>query len=174
MSSYAPARLAIEDAGGRRRLHRVWERPASLGRGADNVVVLDDRTVSSRHAVIAWDDEQATLTDLGSTNGTTVNGIRLAMHRPRRPCDEDDVRIGSFKHTYRAERAGLGLDSVSQGELTATQVHPGAANASSSPAPNDTVVVSQDGRDVVSVGRDPGCNVRLDHPQVSRRHADPA
>lgn len=49
-----------------------------IGRGADNDVVLDDPATSRRHAHIRFQDGNYVLTDLGSANGTLVNGQRVA------------------------------------------------------------------------------------------------
>jgi S1-C subfamily serine protease len=52
-------------------------RSVSLGRHPDSDLALDpetDRAVSARHAVLAFDGEVWTLRDLGSTNGTFLNG----------------------------------------------------------------------------------------------------
>lgn len=48
-----------------------------IGRGADCQVRLEHERVSRRHAVIHWDGSQARIMDLGSTNGTSLNGRRL-------------------------------------------------------------------------------------------------
>lgn len=45
-----------------------------LGRSPASDVVVPDKSVSSRHAVIARKDTGWSLTDLGSTNGTAING----------------------------------------------------------------------------------------------------
>ena len=49
----------------------------SVGRQPDNEVVVDDESVSGRHAVLRWDEERrrCTLRDLDSKNGTFVNAI---------------------------------------------------------------------------------------------------
>lgn len=49
----------------------------TIGRHPDNTVVLSDASVSSFHAELVADDGGTTLTDLGSSNGTTVNGRRI-------------------------------------------------------------------------------------------------
>lgn len=51
---------------------------ATLGRGADNTIRLDDLSVSRRHARIAYRRAGYWLSDLGSMGGTWVNGSRLA------------------------------------------------------------------------------------------------
>ncbi len=49
----------------------------SIGRDASNMLVVNDPEVSRRHARIFRQGEQYFIEDLGSTNGTTINGIRL-------------------------------------------------------------------------------------------------
>lgn len=55
----------------------------TVGRLLDCELVIDDPSVSKRHAVLRWDSRtrQCYLTDLGSTNGTLLNGNAL-----RRSC----------------------------------------------------------------------------------------
>ncbi len=57
-------------------LYRV-DGELSIGRGADVSVMLNDPSVSRRHASIAVVDGVPVLRDLGSTNGTFVNGERV-------------------------------------------------------------------------------------------------
>ena len=48
--------------------------PAVIGRSPDADLVVADDTVSRHHARLAGDRESLTVTDLGSSNGTTLNG----------------------------------------------------------------------------------------------------
>ena len=65
----------------------------TLGRGANNDVPLpDDEFASARHARIEPRRDGVYVEDLGSTNGTFVNGIRLARERRLQPGDV--VRVG--------------------------------------------------------------------------------
>ncbi|WP_119072275.1 FHA domain-containing protein [Aggregatilinea lenta] len=53
--------------------------------------------VSRRHAAIRHGDEQTLdLWDLGSSNGTFLNGQRLSAHRPYRMRDGDEIRLGQM------------------------------------------------------------------------------
>jgi len=49
----------------------------SLGRADDNMLVIAEDSVSSRHGEVTYDGASWTLTDLGSTNGTKVGGSRV-------------------------------------------------------------------------------------------------
>lgn len=75
--------VAGPDAGG---VHLLHGGRISIGRSADADVPLDDPDVSRLHcAVTVADDGRVTVTDLGSTNGTTVDGTPVAGRPVRLP-----------------------------------------------------------------------------------------
>lgn len=55
-----------------------------------------DMGVSRRHALIRRGEDTLTLTDLGSTNGTHLNGQRLIPNQPRVLRDGDEIRMGKL------------------------------------------------------------------------------
>ncbi len=63
-----------------------------IGRGADCQLILDDDYVSTRHARVIGGDKGSYVEDLGSTNGTYVNGQRITA--PTTITLSDTVRIG--------------------------------------------------------------------------------
>ncbi len=68
------------------------ERPVTtLGRWADNDVIVDDRWVSRHHARIRREGERYVLEDLDSKNGTFVNGQRIGG--PTVLNDGDEVQV---------------------------------------------------------------------------------
>lgn len=70
-----------------------------LGRAPDASIWIDASGVSRHHARILLADTQATLEDLGSKNGTYVDGERVAS--PRTLADGDQIRIGPVVVTFR-------------------------------------------------------------------------
>jgi adenylate cyclase len=66
---------------------------SSIGRSARNIIVIESQKVSRRHALINVQNVgEFWLIDLGSSNGTFLNGRRL--HQPIRLCDQDQIIIG--------------------------------------------------------------------------------
>ncbi|MFP5336015.1 MAG: FhaA domain-containing protein [Actinomycetes bacterium] len=69
----------VLDVDGRR--YQLTGAVTVLGRGSDADVVVDDPGVSRRHAEIRLDGDSAVIRDLGSTNGTFVDGERTSTAR---------------------------------------------------------------------------------------------
>ncbi|MEZ6046288.1 MAG: FHA domain-containing protein [Planctomycetaceae bacterium] len=64
----------------RGQVYKNLEPPITLGREEENTVRLNDERVSRFHAKIQVDQGKLIFTDLGSTNGSRVNGIPAQMH----------------------------------------------------------------------------------------------
>jgi len=73
--------------------------PIEIGRGSNSGLMLDSDSVSRRHAKIEPMGTGHRLTDLGSTNGTYVNGLRIKDHTLK---DGDRVQIGKALLKYLA------------------------------------------------------------------------
>ncbi|MBY6437200.1 DUF3662 domain-containing protein [Rhodococcus kroppenstedtii] len=85
----ATATLSLEDGSGRQ--FQLRDGANIVGRGQDAHFRLPDTGVSRRHFEVRWDGRVATLSDLGSTNGTTVNGSPV---QDWQLADGDVVRAG--------------------------------------------------------------------------------
>jgi len=70
----------------------------TIGRLPENDVVVSDKGVSRRHAQIRTKDGSSTLTDLGSTNGTNLNGKPV---QSRALNDGDRITVGTTVIEYR-------------------------------------------------------------------------
>ncbi len=64
----------------------------TIGRLPECAIVLDDPNVSRRHAQLRREGDNVLLVDLGSTNGTKVNGVQV---RERRLTPGDTVTVGT-------------------------------------------------------------------------------
>jgi len=91
---------------------RLARERITIGRRADNDVCLPYPAVSGEHAAVVTILADSFLEDLGSTNGTLVNGKEIAKHFLR---DRDQIDIGKQKLVYVAD------DSVQLESDAATQ-----------------------------------------------------
>jgi len=87
---------AVVDIKGKR--HRLRRGRTVIGRGSDADITIDDAGASRKHVEIIWDGTRSEVSDLGSTNGTTLNGRRL-----KRALLEPDsiIDIGATRIVYR-------------------------------------------------------------------------
>ncbi|MDV8000142.1 DUF3662 and FHA domain-containing protein [Rhodococcus sp. IEGM 1408] len=88
--------LHLEDGSG--RTFRLQRGSNLLGRGQDAAFRLPDTGVSRQHADVRFDGREALLSDLGSTNGTTVNGGPV---QDWQLADGDVIRVGHSEITVR-------------------------------------------------------------------------
>jgi len=79
-------------------IFRVDGKGLSLGRGKQNDIVLPDHFASIDHAVFRLQKGHTIVEDLGSTNGTWVNGEQI--HSPVQMVVGDYVKIGSITFQY--------------------------------------------------------------------------
>ena len=92
------AALILDD--GSNRYYQLTEGTMVVGRGHDAQFRLPDTGVSRRHLEITWDGRTARLADLGSTNGTTVNGTPVQTWQL---VDGDVVRVGQSRLVFRTQ-----------------------------------------------------------------------
>ncbi|WP_067468276.1 DUF3662 and FHA domain-containing protein [Nocardia amamiensis] len=83
------ATLQLDDGSG--RTYQLREGSNIIGRGQDAHFRLPDTGVSRRHIEVRWDGQTAMLSDLGSTNGTLVNGSPV---QDWQLADGDVIRAG--------------------------------------------------------------------------------
>jgi DNA-binding winged helix-turn-helix (wHTH) protein len=94
----------------RRKIGRIFrgDREIDLLEGENEIgregsranIVIDDPTVSRRHAVISAEQDRVTVADCGSKNGTFVGGRRIAA-QPVELLDGIELRVGSVELIYR-------------------------------------------------------------------------
>lgn len=82
--------------------YALGDEPLTFGRAPENDLVLDTPLVSRLHAELRPEDGAAVLYDLGSRNGTSVNGERADAHRMR---PGDEITIGN--EVFRFEESAV-------------------------------------------------------------------
>ena len=78
--------------------HVLAGQSVSIGRAAENGIVITGQRVSREHARVRRDGRHVWLEDLGSTNGTFLNGERVLA--PAELRDGDQVAIGASVLTF--------------------------------------------------------------------------
>ena len=104
--------LLVRVAGGETQ-SLVLEAELGIGRAEDNALRLNDPKVSRYHARVVREGDGYVLTDLGSANGTLVNGVRLAA--PHVLQDGELISIGDAEFAYQEvaqEDEKTGADKV--------------------------------------------------------------
>jgi ABC-type multidrug transport system ATPase subunit/predicted component of type VI protein secretion system len=118
-----------------------------MGYDDDNQLIIKDPHVSAHHCRLWRDGERLLLEDLSATNGTTVNGKRIALTEVRLG---DAIVLGRYGFTLSAEIIGR---------------LPEQSTPSSSDIQDIRRTIGRDGR--------PGKNdIVIDHPEVSRQHCE--
>ena len=77
----------------------------TIGRRSHNDLVIDNLAVSGEHAVMIMSGNDVYLEDLGSTNGTTVNGQPIKKHLLQHA---DTVEIGKYRIRFLANGSAEG------------------------------------------------------------------
>jgi len=75
------------------------QHPITVGRRPESDIVLADPNVSRNHAESRPSGEGFVLVDLGSTNGSKVNGVRVAQHQLT---DGDEISFGNTRMRFEA------------------------------------------------------------------------
>lgn len=168
-------KLTIEDDQANRTVVPLARDEYSIGRGEDNTVRLTERNISRRHARIAREAERWVVFDGSSYNGCYVNGVRVNQRHDL--AHGDLVQLGD----YRLELVDEALE----------QPAPGFDSKATVPAaPRSQTLLGQPDRLVMLVGPTPGvefalntgprhvigrgeeCDISVNHPSVSRVHAE--
>jgi hypothetical protein len=77
--------------------YRLLKPTIAVGRSTGNDIVLDTTAVSRYHITLVFRDQQVYLEDLGSVNGTYVDGLPLETHTPRVLRGGEEVQIGDVR-----------------------------------------------------------------------------
>ena len=166
-----------------KRNYRIDQDRLTIGRSASNDIPLASSTISRHHAEILREGDQHFLRDMGSGNGTLLNGKRIP------PKDKVLLRSGDV---FQIETYALGFDLSEPKtiddlhEATDTDVLEikmvkkliQAMDKGSAPSLEilegslaGTRFVFEGKNQEVTIGRDPACEFAIDSEVISRKHA---
>jgi len=120
-------KLIIEDDEGRKTVVPFVREEITIGRQEGNTIRLTERNVSRRHARLLRQNGHVVVEDLGSSNGTRINGERISGQSAIK--DGDLIQIGDYDLALQSEAAAAAA----------------AARARSAPAPADDETSDPDG-----------------------------
>jgi pSer/pThr/pTyr-binding forkhead associated (FHA) protein len=141
----------------------------TLGRAADNDIVLADRLASRHHARVVCAPDGCEFVDLSSSNGSWIGGQRVARRALR---EGDVIAVGGTELRFNPWSEAIAEETL----FDATR----ATLMTLADTATPRLVVCQRGQaqdfplqsDRLSVGRDPQNDLCLDDPAASRRHAE--
>lgn len=161
----APVRLRVESGPERGRAVEIATPVLTIGRQDGNDIVFDDPRVSRRHLRIEINAGIPYLTDLGSSNGTFVNGQRVegvrALH------SDDIVSLGESR--LRVEIGAPDVTASSGPPMPAAQFLDGPRLVLQNGAKAGAAFPLD--RGVLTAGRHATNNIVLEDRQASRHHA---
>lgn len=149
----------------------------TIGRDKSNSVVLDAPGVSGFHAEIQTENGKSFLVDLGSSNGTFINGKKISGRQELQAWDKvgfekvkAEIVDTEKRRPTQVSRAITDAD-LKGAAPNATQVRPGVGGwmliGKGGPVAGKTFPVT--GKK--TIGRE-GCDITIDDQLVSRRHAE--
>ncbi|CAN5385271.1 hypothetical protein BH10BAC5_BH10BAC5_25740 [soil metagenome] len=127
----------------------IEESLLTIGRDKQNDIVFDFADVSRKHATILRKNAKTYIKDHNSTNCTFVNGKNIKFSEIN---ECDDILIGKYKLNMK-HFPNLFIQKDRSFESSST-----------------TFYGKIDGT-TTTIGRSAGCDIRIDHPMISRNHA---
>ena len=148
-----------------------------IGRGSDCDITIDNAAISRRHATIEYKNGEYLLFDMGSSNGTFLNGVKI--EKPEVISPGDNIGVAKFSLTFQdAPQSEVKKLMGDMGQMEATVVVDAekmaqsfmAAPGDATPAPSGPrklVVLKGSSnvkelaieRDVITIGKDSGCDL---------------
>ena len=167
-------KLSIEDDQGAITVVQLARNEYTIGRGEENTIRLTERNISRRHARLVKRGSDWFLLDLGSYNGCFVNGIRAGETQPVVP--RDLIQVGDYRLEFITDESLAVTSGGARTELSTSTVT-GAATSTHvdrlvmvvGPTPGRAYPLTERSQ---NVGRGDDCDIPVNHPSVSRLHAE--
>ena len=172
--------LRIKMPDGQGREFAVEQPAIGVGRASDNELVVDDISISRRHARLSFEAGLMTVEDLGSANGSFIGSQRLAPNSPTAVPVGEVARLGDIEFRFEpAQAPGSAAGARPAGREAATMMMAGPSLEGGANRFGALRIRTPDGqqRDFsldqpsITVGRASDNQLSIDETSVSRRHA---
>lgn len=140
----------------------------SIGRDKSNSLVINDEGVSVFHAEIRQEDGKVYIWDSGSVNGTFVNGEKVSGKREVQAGDVIRFHLIDVQLLDPSKGPAPELPAAVKRDLEKAAQPQWQVKAMTGTISGKMFLV--DGTKII--GRDPGCDIVINGPHVSRRHAE--
>jgi pSer/pThr/pTyr-binding forkhead associated (FHA) protein len=165
-------KLSIEDDQGNKTVVNLVRDEYSVGRAETNTVRLTERNVSRQHARLLREEGGWVLEDLSSYNGVYVNGVRVGGSQPL--AHSDLVQLGDYRLEVANDTAEIAQEPgapASGSALARPESLHGHDRLVMLIGPDPASEFALQG-DLVVIGRGEECDLVVNHPSVSRVHAE--
>lgn len=113
------AKLIASSISGEQTVFLLSKEITTIGRKPSNDIHIDNLSVSGKHARFITVREDSFLEDLGSTNGTYINGKLVKKHAL---LHGDNITLGGYQITYQSDPSSAGLNSEQKMTTKPTEV----------------------------------------------------
>ncbi len=167
-------KVTIEYPDGKQQTLEFDHQALTLGRTDDNDIILEHPSISRTHAKVILVEQLLEVTDLGSSNGSYINGKKITQTKAVKPGDL--VSFGEVKVRFYIPEKHLQTQMMSAikapGAEQATQMLTGIDSLADIDVvlPNQTRKKHIITKEVTSIGRDEKNDIIIDEQTVSRRH----
>jgi pSer/pThr/pTyr-binding forkhead associated (FHA) protein len=181
MMEQSYGKLILTQQGGPEQEYELGKASITLGRAMTNDIILSDSRASRNHARLECSPSGCKIIDLGSSNGTRVNGLRVDQVELK---PGDTISLGNAQFRFEVVPSpSLGaemtmIDSEADLDLTMDQeILPVSIHETSTPTlvvftGEKTWELSLEDIDSATIGRTEGNQVVIDQVKVSRQHAE--
>jgi pSer/pThr/pTyr-binding forkhead associated (FHA) protein len=178
-------RLIISERGEKHEwTHDCLEETISIGRMDDNIIVLPGRGVSRQHAQIVRVDDNFFVLDMGSGNGTSLNGTEIRPHEKNLLRNNDLISIDVFNlrfHTTDEVLEKSYNEEITDSDIIEVKLLKKVLRALDKEtvpsfevlngvAEGKKIFLTDDMGEMI-VGRDPSCELSINEFVISRKHA---
>jgi ABC-type multidrug transport system ATPase subunit len=136
-----------------------------VGRSSSAQIVLNNNVISSQHAQLIFDaNGNLYVIDLNSSNGTFLNDRKLEPGVPYQIRENDKLSFSG----NQGVKLVFDPDSYQLANNARTSSAPNTADNNFS---TTNILEKFNGKKIITIGRNPDCDVFLGHPSISRQHA---